>query len=99
MAQVITVQVPGPQGPPGPEGPPGTGGGSSDHGALTGLLDDDHPQYHNDARGDARYSLLAHTHTASNISDSTTIGRTVLTALDAAAVRTAMSRIDRYFQF
>jgi hypothetical protein len=26
-----------------------------DHGGLTGLLDDDHPQYHNDARGDARY--------------------------------------------
>jgi len=31
------------------------GGGVSDHGALTGLGDDDHPQYHNDARGDARY--------------------------------------------
>jgi hypothetical protein len=33
-----------------------------DHGALTGLTDDDHPQYHNDARGDARYSALGHTH-------------------------------------
>lgn len=32
------------------------GGGVSDHGALTGLNDDDHPQYHNDARGDARYT-------------------------------------------
>lgn len=31
------------------------GGGVTDHGALTGLADDDHPQYHNDARGDARY--------------------------------------------
>lgn len=31
----------------------GTGGG--DHGALTGLADDDHTQYHNDTRGDARY--------------------------------------------
>ncbi len=30
-------------------------GGVTDHGALTGLSDDDHPQYHNDARGDARY--------------------------------------------
>lgn len=29
--------------------------GVTDHGALTGLSDDDHPQYHNDARGDARY--------------------------------------------
>jgi hypothetical protein len=38
------------------------GGGASDHGALTGLADDDHTQYHNDARGDARYSLLAHGH-------------------------------------
>jgi len=28
-----------------------------DHGGLAGLLDDDHPQYHNDLRGDARYYL------------------------------------------
>lgn len=37
---------------------PGTvssGTGVTDHGALTGLADDDHPQYHNDTRGDARY--------------------------------------------
>jgi hypothetical protein len=27
----------------------------SDHGGLTGLADDDHAQYHNDTRGDARY--------------------------------------------
>lgn len=40
----------------------GGGGGVSDHGALTGLTDDDHSQYHNNTRGDARYSLLAHTH-------------------------------------
>jgi hypothetical protein len=26
-----------------------------DHGSITGLADDDHTQYHNDARGDARY--------------------------------------------
>jgi hypothetical protein len=31
------------------------GSGVSDHGALTGLGDDDHSQYHNDTRGDARY--------------------------------------------
>lgn len=30
-----------------------------DHGALTGLADDDHPQYHNDARGDVRYWQLS----------------------------------------
>jgi hypothetical protein len=38
-------------------------GGATDHGALTGLSDDDHPQYQTDARGDARYSLLDHGHT------------------------------------
>lgn len=38
------------------------GGGASDHGALTGLADDDHSQYHNNARGDARYPLIAHSH-------------------------------------
>jgi len=47
--EVVTI---GTQGPPGS----GTGGsGVTDHGALTGLGDDDHPHYHNDARGDARY--------------------------------------------
>lgn len=40
----------------------GGGGGVTDHGALTGLADDDHSHYHNNARGDARYSLLAHNH-------------------------------------
>jgi hypothetical protein len=40
-----------------------------DHGNLIGLNDDDHPQYHTDARGDARYSQLGHTHTASEITD------------------------------
>ena len=40
----------------GPTGPAGT----TDHGALTGLADDDHLQYHTDARGDVRYALLVH---------------------------------------
>lgn len=31
------------------------GAGVTDHGALTGLGDDDHAQYYNQARGDARY--------------------------------------------
>lgn len=31
------------------------GGGVTDHGLLNGLDDDDHPQYHNNARGDVRY--------------------------------------------
>jgi len=34
----------------------------ADHGALTGLADDDHAQYHTDARGDARYALTGHNH-------------------------------------
>ncbi len=39
----------------------GAGGsaGVTDHGLLTGLADDDHGQYHNDARGDARYVQFA----------------------------------------
>ena len=54
----------------GTQGPSGSGGsGSIDHGTLTGLGDDDHTQYHTDARGDARYSPLGHTHTASQIVD------------------------------
>jgi hypothetical protein len=36
--------------------------GVSDHGALTGLADDDHSQYYNQARGDVRYSQLGHNH-------------------------------------
>lgn len=31
----------------------------ADHGGLTGLSDDDHSQYHTDARGDARYAPIA----------------------------------------
>ncbi len=58
----------------------GGGAGVTDHGALTGLADDDHAQYHNNTRGDARYytqgtvdtalagkSDTGHTHTVSNI--------------------------------
>ena len=56
--------------------------GVTDHGALTGLSDDDHTQYHNDTRGDARYYTQSqvdssldgkadssHTHTESDITD------------------------------
>lgn len=37
----------------------GGGGGVTAHGDLTGLADDDHNQYHTDARGDARYYTQA----------------------------------------
>ena len=41
--------------------PGGTGSGVSDHGELDGLSDDDHPQYHNDTRGDERYVQQSYT--------------------------------------
>lgn len=49
-------------------------GGVTDHGALTGLADDDHTQYHTDARGDARYSQLGHTHSYLPLSGGTVDG-------------------------
>lgn len=57
----------------------GGSSGTTDHGGLIGLADDDHTQYHNNARGDLRYSQLGHTHTkdqvglanADNTSDAT----------------------------
>jgi hypothetical protein len=53
---------------------PGGGGGVTDHGALTGLGDDDHTQYYNQVRGDARYALLTHNHALSSLSDVNVIG-------------------------
>lgn len=43
--------------------------GVSDHGALSGREDDDHPQYFNVARGDVRYAPLNHSHTLDALSD------------------------------
>lgn len=37
----------------------GVTSGVTDHGALSGLADDDHPHYLNQARGDARYPLAS----------------------------------------
>ena len=50
----ITLEA---RGPRGLKGDPGDA--SSDHGALTGLADDDHPQYLTSGRGDARYPRIA----------------------------------------
>lgn len=76
--------------------PPAAGG---DHGALTGLADDDHPQYHNDTRGDARYDPLGAAAAAAAASQpldsdltaiaalfTTAFGRGLLTLADAAAL-------------
>lgn len=41
----------------------------ADHGALTGLGDDDHPQYLNEARGDARYFTQTQINTQQNAQD------------------------------
>lgn len=70
-----------------------SGGGVTDHGDLDGLGDDDHLQYHTNARGDARYSPLAHTQLAATISDSSAVGRSVLTASDATAIRTLLALV------
>lgn len=43
--------------------------GVTDHGGLTGLGDDDHPQYLTTGRGDTRYSPLVHTHALSSLAD------------------------------
>jgi hypothetical protein len=48
-------------------------GGVTDHGALTGLADDDHPQYLNNARGDARYAPVGAA-TGTNTGDVTLAG-------------------------
>jgi hypothetical protein len=76
--------------------------GVTDHGNLTGLSDDDHPQYLNITRGDARYYTQAqittslsgkanttHTHT---ISDTTGLQ----TALDAKSP-TVHTHDDQYY--
>lgn len=76
--------------------------GVTDHGALLGRGDDDHLQYFNAARGDARYARttdirfsdartpLAHTHTASQISDATPIGLAVVRAVAGFDARAAI---------
>ena len=42
-------------------------GGVTDHGLLTGLSDDDHTQYLNQTRGDARYYIKANTYTQAEV--------------------------------
>jgi hypothetical protein len=60
-------------------------GAVADHGALAGLSDDDHPQYHNDARGDARYTPIAHASNTSN-PHSVTLAQVGGDTLDAGKV-------------
>jgi hypothetical protein len=85
------------RGAPGPAGVPGVSG---DHSALSNLTNDDHPQYHNNARGDARYDLLgaASTAQAAAISaastDATTKSNAAQTAAQAYADTLVVGLID-----
>ena len=69
-------------------------GGVTDHGALTGLADDDHTQYHNDARGDLRYQPLDSDLTAIAALTTTSYGRDLLELADADALG-ALVRLDQ----
>lgn len=59
----------------------GGDGAQIDHGGLGGLGDDDHSQYHNDTRGDARYPI-AIVDTKANILAMTCTGRRLAFATD-----------------
>jgi hypothetical protein len=78
----------------GTQGPPGTGG-DLDHGALNGLADDDHPQYHNDARGDARYYTKAQVDTGLAGKANTAHGHAIA---DVSGLQTALdNKLDTSF--
>jgi hypothetical protein len=55
------------------------GGGVTDHSALTGLGNDDHTQYHNDTRGDARYYTKSQVDTSLGTKISKSVGPTYTT--------------------
>lgn len=73
-----------------PDDPAGGGEGVTDHGLLTGLGDDDHAQYHNNARGDVRYAQLSHTHPSTQITDFST----AVDARIANVIGTAPANLD-----
>lgn len=57
-----------------------------DHGGLTGLSDDDHAQYHNDARGDARYYTQGQIDTTISGLEATAVDDAAITATGTAGV-------------
>ena len=68
-------------------GASGTGtGGTSDHGALTGLGDDDHTQYLNNTRGDARYPSITYAGANPNHPQNLTITGVVTTGVNGTLV-------------
>jgi hypothetical protein len=62
---------------------PVAAGGVTEHSGLTGLADDDHSQYHNDARGDARYF------TQTQVNDGLALKQPIVTAFDKAILHQA----------
>lgn len=94
------TQVQGPAGPQGTQGVQGVAGTNGSNGA-TGATGATGPTGATGAAGTTTWDGITdkpttfapstHTHTSANISDSTTVGRSVLTAVDAAAARTAIS--------
>jgi hypothetical protein len=79
----------GPQGPQGIQGPAGSSAANAVPFAPSGnIAATDVQAAINEL--DSEKAPTNHTHTATQISDSSVIGRTVLTAADAAAVRTAI---------
>lgn len=65
------------------------GGGTSDHGDLTGLGDDDHAQYHNDSRGDIRYfQKTEHINSSSGALDS---GKPIILGTDGLVSRSMIN--------
>jgi len=84
--------------------PPGSG--VTDHGALTGLGEDDHPQYLTTGRGDARYvqgsdsrltdarTPTAHNHTSAQVTDLTEAVQDAVAALLVGASGVTLSYDD-----
>lgn len=77
------------------------GGGVTDHGALMGLGDDDHTQYLNTTRGDARYYTKAQVDTALGSKADTTVTDGLDGRIDALESETPLSATDtpRYLLF
>lgn len=68
------------------------GSGSSDHGTLTGLADDDHTQYHNDSRADTWLATKSTTNLAEGTNLYHTTGR-VNTILSSWAGSTSITTV------
>lgn len=92
-----------------PSSPGGPSGGVTDHGDLTGLSDDDHTQYFNTTRGDARYytktaadaafSAIAHAHDDRYFTESESDARFAAIAHNHSGVYSPIGHThdDRYF--